>query len=70
VTFADARTLARRLFSGLVWHLHEWESSAEYEVGGVFIESRFCGIASCQRYEIWNPLTLRWEEHTSGYPGL
>ena len=70
MTWADFRTIARRALGIVGLHIHEWRYGSEYVVSGVFVESRFCGIAACQRYEIRDPLTLQWVEHKTGYPGL
>ena len=72
MTFADLRSILRRSLGIIGFHLHEWRYGSELvthsgEPWG-FRETRFCGIAACQRYEI--RAGGHWVEKTSGYPGI
>ena len=71
MTWADVRTIARRALGIVGLHVHEWRYDSDYVVvEGVFVESRFCGIVACLRYEIRDPLTLQWVRHEAGGPWL
>lgn len=69
MTFATVRLLARRTFGLVFFHLHEWEKGTE-TVGGVEFKVRFCGLAVCQRYEVQDRRTGRWQEVEHGGPWL